>query len=92
MTNRRPTDPLGAVPRLRALRESLAQRALDCGRAPAEVTLIAVSKTFTADEVWPTIALGGQIVFGENRVQEAQANGAICARGGRPSASRSSCI
>ena len=35
--------------------------------------LIAVSKTFSADEVWPTIALGGQTVFGENRVQEAKA-------------------
>ena len=66
-------DPLGAVPRLEALRQALAQRARDCGRAPEEVTLVAVSKTFDADEVWPTIALGGQIVFGENRVQEAQA-------------------
>ena len=36
------------------------------------MTLVAVSKTFSADEVWPTIALGGQIVFGENRVQEAK--------------------
>jgi pyridoxal phosphate enzyme (YggS family) len=30
-----------------------------------------VSKTFSADEVWPTIAIAGQTVFGENRVQEA---------------------
>ena len=67
------SDPLGAVERLEALRDQIAQRALDCGRAPDEVTLIAVSKTFTADEVWPTIAEGGQTVFGENRVQEAQA-------------------
>jgi hypothetical protein len=36
------------------------------------VRLVAVSKTFSADEVWPTIALGGQVVFGENRVQEAK--------------------
>ncbi|MGO4872067.1 MAG: YggS family pyridoxal phosphate-dependent enzyme [Roseiarcus sp.] len=67
-----PADPLGAVPRLNALREQIATRARDCGRDPKSVTLVAVSKTFSADEVWPTIALGGQIVFGENRVQEAK--------------------
>ena len=66
-------EPLGVVARLEALRVQLERRARDCGRAPEDVTLIAVSKTFTADEVWPTIAEGGQTVFGENRVQEAQA-------------------
>ena len=64
-------DPLGAVARLEALRAEIARRADDCGRAPGDVTLVAVSKTFSADEVWPTIADGGQSVFGENRVQEA---------------------
>ena len=68
-----PADPLGAVPRLTALRDAIATRARDCGRDPASVRLIAVSKTFSADEVWPTIAMGGQTVFGENRVQEAKA-------------------
>jgi len=71
MDEREPADILGAVPRLRQLREALALRARDCGRSPDEIGLIAVSKTFTADEVWPTIALGGQTMFGENRVQEA---------------------
>ena len=66
-----PPDPLGAVPRLAALRERIARRARDCDRAPEEVKLVAVSKTFAADQVWPTIALGGQTRFGENRVQEA---------------------
>jgi uncharacterized pyridoxal phosphate-containing UPF0001 family protein len=66
-----PADSLGAVPRLEALREAIARRARDCGRDPRSVRLVAVSKTFSADEVWPTIALGGQSVFGENRVQEA---------------------
>jgi pyridoxal phosphate enzyme (YggS family) len=66
-------DPTGAVARLAQIREALALRARDCGRAPGEITLIAVSKTFTADEVWPTIADGAQSVFGENRVQEAMA-------------------
>ncbi len=65
-------DPLGAVPRLNALREAITTRARDCGRDPNSVRLVAVSKTFSADEVWPTIALGGQTVFGENRVQEAK--------------------
>ena len=35
------------------------------------IKLVAVSKTFSADEVWPTIASAGQTRFGENRVQEA---------------------
>jgi pyridoxal phosphate enzyme (YggS family) len=73
MDEREPVDILGAVPRLRQLREALERRARDCGRLPEEVRLIAVSKTFSADEVWPTIAIGGQAVFGENRVQEAAA-------------------
>jgi PLP dependent protein len=42
------------------------------GRAPGEVTLVAVSKTFGADAIEPVIA-AGQRVFGENRVQEAKA-------------------
>jgi len=66
-----PDDPRGAVARLAALRESIARRARDCSRAPESVKLIAVSKTFSADEVWPTIATAGQTRFGENRVQEA---------------------
>ncbi len=67
----RPDDPLGAAARLQALRELIARRARDCGRAPELVKLVAVSKTFAAEEVWPTIAIGGQRLFGENRVQEA---------------------
>ena len=42
------------------------------GRDPASVTLVAVSKTFTASTIEPVIA-AGQRVFGENRVQEAKA-------------------
>ena len=57
--------------RLAALREAITRRARDCGRTPESVKLIAVSKTFSADEVWPTIAIAGQTRFGENRVQEA---------------------
>jgi PLP dependent protein len=61
-----------ALQRLRELRLAIVRRADDCGRDPTSVRLIAVSKTFSADEVWPTIAEGGQLLFGENRVQEAQ--------------------
>ena len=42
------------------------------GRPPGSVRLIAVSKTFGADDIRPVIA-AGQRVFGENRVQEAKA-------------------
>jgi pyridoxal phosphate enzyme (YggS family) len=69
------TGPLhdgGALPRLRGLRQAIARREADCGREPASTRLIAVSKTFSADEIWPTIAEGDQLLFGENRVQEAQ--------------------
>jgi len=59
--------------RLASLREAMARRARDCGRSPDAITLVAVSKTHAADQVWPTIRDGAQVVFGENRVQEAQA-------------------
>ena len=61
------------VARLAALREAIARRARDCDRRPQDITLVAVSKTFPADAVWPTISHGRQTVFGENRVQEAMA-------------------
>lgn len=41
-------------------------------RQPGEVTLVAISKTHAAERIVPLIA-AGQRVFGENRVQEAQA-------------------
>ncbi|MWV26594.1 YggS family pyridoxal phosphate-dependent enzyme [Aurantiacibacter rhizosphaerae] len=40
-------------------------------RKPEEVTLVAVSKTHSADEITPLLE-AGQRVYGENRVQEAQ--------------------
>ncbi|HEY1454450.1 MAG TPA: YggS family pyridoxal phosphate-dependent enzyme [Roseiarcus sp.] len=66
-----PRDAQGPVARLIGLREAIALRARDCDRAPESVKLVAVSKTFSADVVWPTIAVAGQTRFGENRVQEA---------------------
>jgi hypothetical protein len=57
---------------LEHVRAEIARACRDAGRDPAEVTLIAVSKTFGADTIEPVIELG-QRVFGENRVQEAKA-------------------
>jgi pyridoxal phosphate enzyme (YggS family) len=68
----RPQSDGGALQRLQTLRQAIDRRGRDCGRDPASVRLVAVSKTFSADEVWPTIELGGQLLFGENRVQEAE--------------------
>ena len=54
------------------VRAEILRACRDAGRDPAEVTLIAVSKTFGADAIEPAIE-AGQRVFGENRVQEAKA-------------------
>jgi len=54
------------------VRAEIVRACRDAGRDPAEVTLIAVSKTFGADAIEPAIE-AGQRVFGENRVQEAKA-------------------
>ena len=53
------------------MRENIAAAEREARRADGSVTLVAVSKTFPADEVRPVIE-AGQRVFGENRVQEAQ--------------------
>lgn len=58
--------------RLDAVRDQIAQAARVAGRRPEDIMLVAVSKTRDADEIAPLIA-AGQRVFGENRVQEAQA-------------------
>ena len=64
----------GASPeeRLADVRARIAKAAALAGRPPAEVTLVAVSKTHDAEAIRPLIE-AGQTVFGENRVQEAQA-------------------
>lgn len=62
-----PSSPSG----LDAVEHEIAQACRDARRDRAEVTLVAVSKTFDADAIKPVIAQG-QRVFGENRVQEAK--------------------
>jgi PLP dependent protein len=52
------------------VRERIAAAAQAAGRAPDEVRLLAVSKTFSADHVRAAYA-AGQRDFGENKVQEA---------------------
>ncbi|MEG2032349.1 MAG: YggS family pyridoxal phosphate-dependent enzyme [Janthinobacterium sp.] len=55
---------------LQAVRDSIARAAVEAQRAPADVTLLAVSKTFGADAVLAAMR-AGQMAFGENYLQEA---------------------
>ena len=55
---------------LQAVRQRIANAARACGRNPAEVGLVAVSKTFGADAV-AAAHVCGQLAFGENHAQEA---------------------
>lgn len=57
---------------LESVRQGVRRAALSAGRDPACITLVAVTKTFGASDIQPVID-AGQMVFGENRVQEAKA-------------------
>lgn len=57
---------------LHDIRARIAQSARIAGRKPEAVELVAISKTHEAGAIEPLLA-AGQRVFGENRVQEAQA-------------------
>jgi pyridoxal phosphate enzyme (YggS family) len=72
MAERHPMSDPGIADNLAAVRDRIAAAARSAGRDPATVTLVAVSKTHAAAAVAAAIA-AGQTVFGENRVQEAQA-------------------
>jgi hypothetical protein len=67
MTDQSITAPSG----LAHVRAEIARACRDAGRAPSDVTLVAISKTFPAAAIEPAIG-AGQRVFGENRVQEAK--------------------
>ncbi|MDP6345807.1 MAG: YggS family pyridoxal phosphate-dependent enzyme [Alphaproteobacteria bacterium] len=56
---------------LARVRAAVAAAAGDSGRQADDVTLVAVSKTHGEDRILPAIT-AGQLVFGENRVQEAE--------------------
>ncbi|CAM5772703.1 YggS family pyridoxal phosphate enzyme [Labrys miyagiensis] len=57
---------------LAEVRLAIARAEADAHRPVGSVTLVAVSKTFGPDAIEPVLE-AGQRVFGENRVQEAQA-------------------
>lgn len=65
-------DEASAASRLEGVRTGIARAAGLARRDPAEISLIAVSKTQPAEAIARLIA-AGQRIFGENRVQEAQA-------------------
>jgi PLP dependent protein len=64
--------PATALERLALVRARIARAARDAGRSPQDVTLVCVSKTFGPQDISPVIG-AGELVFGENRVQEAMA-------------------
>ena len=63
---------IDVVSNLHAVEAKIAQAAADADRAPEDVALNVVSKTWDADDIRPLLVAGHRM-FGENRVQEAQA-------------------
>lgn len=61
-----------AAENLREVQKEIEKAAKAAGREASSVRLIAISKTFGAEEIVPVIE-AGQRLFGENRVQEAKA-------------------
>jgi len=61
----------GPAARLAEIEAEIAAAAAEAGRNPADVHLIAVSKTFGPEDIAPVLAAGHR-QFGENRVQEAK--------------------
>lgn len=61
-----------AADRLEAVRERIRLAEDGAGREAGDTVLVAVSKTFDAEAIVPVLE-AGQRVFGENRVQEAEA-------------------
>jgi len=57
--------------RLAEVKARIARAESEAARPAGSANLVAVSKTFDADDIRPVLA-AGQRVFGENRVQEAQ--------------------
>jgi pyridoxal phosphate enzyme (YggS family) len=67
-----PDLPENAAERLDIIKTRIERARRRFGAPPDQVELIAVSKTFSADEIRPFLT-AGQRLFGENRVQEAKA-------------------
>jgi len=67
-----PYAPAEVAARLRLVRQEIALAAEAADRDPAEVGLVAVTKTVPPSAIEESIG-AGQLLFGENRVQEARA-------------------
>ena len=72
MTGSTSADIRDIATALNAVRSRIAVAAREAGRDPAEISLVAVSKTHPAETIALAIAAGHRL-FGENRVQEAHA-------------------
>ncbi len=55
---------------LQDIRQKITETAIQCGRDPATIRLVAVSKKFPASHIQEAIQ-AGQFLFGENYIQEA---------------------
>lgn len=53
------------------IKARMAKAAKEAGREEDGASLVAVTKTFGADDIWPVLEAGHRI-YGENRVQEAE--------------------
>ena len=62
---------------LQSIRQRIAAACARAGRAPATVTLLAVSKSHPPESISAAVA-GGQLLFGENKIQEAKAKIPLC--------------
>jgi hypothetical protein len=63
--------PEGLLERIAGVRKTITRRALECGRDPETIRLVAVSKTVPVDIVRSALESGIQIL-GENYIQEAR--------------------
>jgi len=68
----RPMDTTDVAANLRRVRAEIATAALEAGRTPEEIDLVAVGKTHPPPVLQAALDAGHR-VFGENRVQEARA-------------------
>jgi pyridoxal phosphate enzyme (YggS family) len=69
-SDKQPFDPQAIEERYLSIKERVWQAAEAHGRDPAQVKLVAVTKTFSDREILPVLKQGHRY-FGENRVQEA---------------------
>jgi pyridoxal phosphate enzyme (YggS family) len=68
---------MGFAENLAAIQQRMADACARVDRSPDSVTLVAVSKNHTPDEIREAAA-AGQTLFGENRVQEGKLKTSLC--------------